>query len=230
MSKNPADFPLQFVPLHSSDYPALLRQIPDPPAGIYVIGNLQCLNQQTLSVVGARSPALESLQWMRAYLKRFVAEGLVLVSGGARGIDQEAHRLSLLGSKPTVVVLPSGLATPYPKSLADWYGDIVKNGGCLVSEYPPQQEMHKHHFLRRNRIISGLSRATLVVEAARRSGSWMTGRLARDQGRTVAVLPGFPLDVRRQGCVDLLVDGAEPLRDDLDLETFIKINCWCSGV
>ena len=145
------------------------------------------------------------------------------MSGGARGVDREVHRTCLLKGKPTVVVVPSGLDQLYPQELEDWAESIVSSGGCLVSEYEPDVTMKRHHFLRRNRIVSGLSSVTLVVEAARKSGSWMTGRLARDQGRTVAVLPGFPADVHRQGTVDLLVDGAQAIRDDLDLLALLAI-------
>jgi DNA processing protein len=161
---------------------------------------------------------MEALSWMENHLSAFLrTTSAVVVSGGARGIDQRAHRLAIRSGCPTVVFLPSGLARPYPDEWRTWKDDILAAGGAVLSHYPPFQEIRRFHFEERNRLIAAMGRILFVVEARRRSGSSMTARLAADLGRTVCVLPGHPADPRAGGTIDLLFDGAAPIRDATDL-------------
>jgi DNA processing protein len=139
------------------------------------------------------------------------------VSGGARGIDQKAHSLSLLAETPTVAFLPSGMNALYPRQFSDWIKPIVQQGGAVISEYEDEQEMQKHHFLQRNRLISALAEATLIIEAGLKSGTLLTAKQSVEQSRPVWVLPGHPLDSGFKGSVNLICEGATPVRDAQDL-------------
>lgn len=171
-----------------------------------------------LSVVGHREPSASSLKWMEEHLAEFFRRQTCFsVSGGARGVDQKTHWLSLRTERPTVVLLPSGLNCIYPTSLQDWTCEILDGGGALLSEYEDDQKMEKHFFAQRNRLISGLGKATLIIEARRRSGTLLTAREALEQSRPLWILPGHPMDVHMQGSLDLLVSGATPVLDATDL-------------
>ena len=132
-------------------------------------------------------------------------------------MDQKAHMISLRAGKPTVALLPSGLSRIYPTSFADWVEEVVATGGALLSEYEDERFMQKHFFAQRNRLISGLGCATLVIEARRRSGTLLTAHEALDQHRPVWVLPGHPMDPAFQGSLDLLTEGGAVIRDATDL-------------
>lgn len=207
------------------DYPVEFFQIEKPPLFLSCWGSPCWLMARCLSVVGSREPSQSSLEWMELHLRKCLDldARLVLVSGGARGIDQKAHLISIRSQRPTVVFLPSGLGTPFPAELGKWRPEILGAGGCLLSEYAPFQEVRKHHFVSRNRMIAALSSTLLVVEARRRSGSTMTARLAREGGRTLCVLPTFPGNARSDGSLDLLFDGAFPIRDAEDLYVLLQI-------
>ena len=179
------------------------------------------LVQRSLSVVGSREPSPESLRWMEKELSDFCAQHKpLIVSGGARGIDQKAHGIALRKDCPTVVILPSGLGEIYPDSLKEWIRPIQDNGGCFLSEYDYSQRMHKHLFHHRNRLIAALGNATLLVEARRRSGTLITANQAVQLGKPVWVVPGHPQDPHFAGCLDLLSDGAVMVRDAQDLSMF----------
>lgn len=208
-----------------SDYPAEFFSLEDPPLFLSCRGPAAWKGRLCLSVVGSRDPSPQALDWMELYLMRYLKRNRMIstVSGGARGVDQKAHAISLRAQLPTVVFLPSGLAKPFPSEMRDWQSEILSVGGCLISEFAPTQDVRKHHFVKRNRMIAALSRVLFIVEARRRSGSTLTARLAREHSRTLCVLPGFPSDPRMAGTVDLLFDGAFPIRDDHDLETLVSL-------
>lgn len=200
------------------EYPAPFLFLEAPPLFLSVLGESPWVHRQCLSVVGSREPDRRVVEWMDVQLSRVLETGsLVTVSGGARGVDQRAHAVSLRLGKPTVVFIPSGLARPYPSALDAWIPDILKCGGAIVSEFPPWEPMHKRNFEKRNRLIAGLGRVLFVAEAKRRSGSLMTARLARECSRTITVLPSFPGESCAAGTLDLLFDGAFPIRDAEDL-------------
>ncbi len=203
-------------------YPKSFYTLERPPLFLSAIGDLNSLEQSKVSVVGSRYPSHRALEWMELHLKPLVDEGAVLVSGAARGIDQKAHLVSVSNGKPTIAFLPSGLGNMYPPSFEKWKDKITGNGGLIISEYRFDQTIRSHHFHERNRMIAKLGLFLLVCEARRRSGSTMTARLAIENSKTVCVLPGFPSEKNAQGCLDLLFQGALPIRDSEDLKVLLE--------
>ena len=187
------------------DYPAPLREIADPPPLISVIGRTELLNRHSVAVVGARNASANGRRLARDLARDLAAAGLVVVSGLARGIDAMAHEGALSGG--TVAVIAGGADVVYPEENRALQARIAAEG-LIVAEMPPGMVPQARHFPRRNRIISGLSLGTVVVEAAERSGSLITARFALDQGREVFAVPGSPLDPRARGCNGLIREGA----------------------
>jgi DNA processing protein len=195
----------------------------DPPLTLSFLGHASWREEKNLSVVGSREPCFESTQWMEKEFSEFCEKSKTsIISGGARGIDQKAHAIALRHHLSTVVVLPSGLASMYPDSLREWVSPILDKGGCFLSEYSYEQKMHKHLFHHRNRLIAALGKATLLIEARRRSGTLITAHQALQLGRPVWVVPGHPLDVHFGGSLDLLTEGAALVRDAEDLFMYFK--------
>lgn len=203
-------------------YPKDFYSLEKPPLFLTALGDLNCLSLDKVSVVGSRHPTGQVLEWMDYHLDLMVRENIVTVSGAARGIDQRAHLISLKNEKPTIAFLPSGLGAIYPQEFARWKDRIVNSGGLLISEYRYDQLIHRHHFHERNRMIAKLGLFVLVCEARRSSGSTMTARLAIENSKTVCVIPGFPGNKNSQGCLDLLFQGALPIRDAEDLKVLIE--------
>ena len=146
----------------------------------------------------------------------------VTVSGAAFGVDQLVHRLSVRNALPTIAFIPSGLGKIYPYRFKNDIEEILIARGSVMSEFLPNQEMKKHHFERRNRLISALSEVLFIVEARRKSGSLITARLALSQNKTLCILPSSPMQAQNLGNLDLLFDGAHPIRDDEDLLLLTK--------
>ena len=186
-------------------YPPQLAEIEDAPATLAVIGDVPLLSQPSVAVVGSRNASLNGRTLARGLARDLAANGFVIVSGLARGIDAEAHRGGL--ATGTVGVLAGGVDVCYPRENAELYAHIAEQG-ALVSEAPPGMAPQARHFPRRNRVISGLARGVVVVEANLRSGSLITARMALEQGREVFAVPGSPLDPRARGCNDLIRQGA----------------------
>ncbi|WP_437889926.1 DNA-protecting protein DprA [Phytobacter sp. V91] len=176
----------------SSDarYPPQLRAISDYPGALFVKGDPAILANYQLAVVGSRMPTWYGERWGRLFCEQLAQSGFIITSGLALGIDSVAHRGALAVNGKTVAVLGNGLLTLYPKRNASLAARIVSSGGALVSEFALHTLPFAANFPRRNRIISGLSRGVLVIEAALRSGSLVTARCALDQGRDVFALPG----------------------------------------
>lgn len=187
------------------DFPQMLAVLDPPPPVIWARGNTALLNRATVAVVGARVASAAGQRFARQIASELGQAGLVIASGLARGIDGAAHE----GSLPTgtVAVLGGGIDDIYPPDHRALYERIVAEG-CVVSENAPGRTATARDFPRRNRIIAGLSRAVVVVEAEARSGSLITARLAAEQGREVLAVPGSPLDPRAKGCNDLIRQGA----------------------
>ncbi len=200
-------------------YPAMLRTIPDPPAVLFTKGKLDLLTRPAVAIVGSRDHSRYGEEVCRALSRAAAGAGLVVVSGMARGLDAVAHTAALEAGGGTIGVLGSGIGFIYPASNGALY-ERIEREGLLLSEIPPGDRPHKGSFARRNRLISGLARVTVVVEAARESGTLGTVQWAQHQGRDVLVVPGpitSPVSVGTNG---LLRDGAGPLlelRDLLDL-------------
>lgn len=198
-------------------YPALLREIPDPPVLLYVIGNPRVLSTPQLAIVGSRNPSPMGKENAQAFARSLAGAGLAITSGLALGVDGAAHRGALAAGGRTIAVAGTGLDRVYPARHRDLAHAVVKQGGALVSEFalgtPPLPE----NFPIRNRIISGLSIGTLVVEAALQSGSLITARLAADQGREVFAIPGSIHAPQARGCHALIRQGAKLVETAQDI-------------
>lgn len=171
-------------------YPENLRKIDNPPGKIYANGNVEILSSNCISIIGSRKNTKYGEKWCEKFVKEFVKCDLKIVSGMALGIDKIAHLSAIKYGGKTIAVLPSGLEKVYPKENLDLYNQIILDGGCVISEYEPEVEAISKRFLERNRIVSGLSIATVVVEAAYRSGTSVTAKIAQKQGRDVFCIPG----------------------------------------
>lgn len=195
----------RLVVLGDADYPPRLAAVDPPPPVLWTRGRVDLPSQETIAIVGARIASAGGQRLARGLADALGQAGFVVVSGLARGIDAAAHAGAL--DSGTVAVLGGGVDDIYPPDNTDLYARIVEQG-CIVSESPMGARAQARDFPRRNRIISGLSRGVIVVEAELRSGSLITARLAAEQGRDVFAVPGSPLDPRSKGPNDLLRQGA----------------------
>ncbi len=208
--------------LADSTYPQRLLEIPDPPTLVYVKGRVEFLNAPALAIVGSRNATPQGLANAEAFAAVLSDAGLTIVSGLALGIDAAAHRGGLRGASATLAVIGTGIDRVYPARNQDLARRIAEEG-AILSEFPLGTPALKENFPRRNRIISGLARGCLVVEAADRSGSLITARLAGDQGRDVFAIPGSIHSPLSKGCHRLikqgakLVDDARDILDELDM-------------
>jgi DNA processing protein len=207
----------RIVCLTDPGYPPLLREIPDPPPFLYVSGALDS-TANMLAVVGSRNATAYGVTNTRRLCGDLAGKGLTIVSGMARGIDTAAHEGALMGKGKTIAVLGSGLEQIYPAENRELFQKITQNGG-VVSEFALSALPEAHHFPQRNRIISGMSLGTLVVEASRKSGSLITARLAAEQNREVFAIPGSIHSFKSAGSHVLIKQGAklvEHVQDILD--------------
>ncbi len=199
----------RLMTLADRDYPALLLQTADPPLLLYADGDASLLGQPSLAIVGSRRPTPQGLANARHFSQALSREGWTIVSGLASGIDGAAHLGGLSERGRTVAVVGTGLDEVYPRSHKALARRIVEEGGLMLSEFPLGSPPIPEHFPQRNRIIAGLTRGTLVVEAALRSGSLITARQAAEAGREVFAVPGSIHSPQARGCHALLRDGAK---------------------
>jgi len=204
----------RMICIGSPDYPVALTEIPDPPPILWAVGNLDVLKRPMIAMVGARNASSLGTRMAKTLSRDLAAAGYVVVSGLARGVDAAAHHAAL--ETGTVAVLAGGVDILYPAENAQLAKSIPPQG-LRLSEQPMGLTPHARHFPRRNRIISGLSRGVIVVEAAARSGSLITARNALDQGREILSVPGHPFDSRASGCNMLIRDGAHLVRSAADV-------------
>jgi DNA processing protein len=190
------------------DYPALLLQIPAPPPLLYVHGDTSILSEPQLAMVGSRNPSASGQRTATEFARHLSAAGLIITSGLALGIDAASHQGALDTGSPTIAVMGTGLDRVYPARHRDLARQIAEQG-ALVSEFPVGTPPLAENFPRRNRIISGLSLGTLVVEAALRSGSLISARNAGEQGREVFAIPGSIHNPLARGCHHLIRQGAK---------------------
>jgi DNA processing protein len=207
------------VALGEPDYPARLRMIDDAPPLIGVRGKLAALAEPIIAVVGSRNASAAGCKFADRIARGLGEAGLVVVSGLARGIDAAAHRASL--SSGTIAVLAGGHDHVYPPEHVGLLDQIVEDGAA-ISEMPMGWEPRGRDFPRRNRLISGLSAGVIIVEAARRSGSLITARMALEQGREVFAVPGSPLDPRAEGTNGLLKQGAALVTETEDVPAVLR--------
>ena len=196
------------IPLTSPLYPPLLAQAGGAPPALYVIGSPEILATAQLAIVGSRNPTASGRETAFDFAAHLAGCGLTITSGLAEGIDAAGHRGALSAGGMTIAVCGTGLDITYPQHHAELARSIAARG-ALVSEFPPGTAPRREHFPQRNRIISGLSLGTLVVEAARQSGSLITARNATEQGREVFAIPGSIHNPMSHGCHRLIRDGAK---------------------
>ncbi|MEK1887913.1 MAG: DNA-processing protein DprA [Phyllobacterium sp.] len=195
-----------FVGIGEPDFPRYLRQCDNPPPLVAIKGNPDVFRLPPVAIVGARNASLVGLKFARMLARELGQAGFAVISGLARGIDTAAHEASL--DHGTVAVMAGGLDMPYPPENIELYGEISRRHGAAISEMPFGWEPRARDFPRRNRIIAALSLGLVVVEAAERSGSLISARLAGELGRQVFAVPGSPFDPRAKGTNNLLKNGA----------------------
>jgi len=202
---------ISFVSFYSPKYPTILRTIFDPPLGLYVRGTLP-ENNLSIAFVGSRKATPYGKTATNMLVRPLASKGVTIVSGLAYGIDAEAHRATLSVHGTTVAVLGNGCDEPtmYPRAHRELARQIITEGGAVISEYPPGTPGLSYYFPQRNRIVSGLSRALVIIEAGEKSGALITARLALDQNREVFALPGPITSETSRGTNSLLREGASP--------------------
>ncbi len=212
---------------NSPEFPSLLREIPSTPTKLYVLGNLpddSPDNKLKIAIVGTRKATASGCLIAEQLAKSLSQVGAIIVSGLAIGIDAAAHKGAVEAGSKTIAVLGNGLNEIYPRQNENLAKKILEFNGAIISEYPPKTPSLPHQFLERNRIISGLTVAVIVVEAPERSGALVTARLAAEQGREVFVIPGPINHQNYRGSHKLIRDGArlvssvDDILEDLNLE------------
>lgn len=202
---------IEEISIESKEYPEQLREIYDAPLKLYVLGNKEILNQTGVAIVGSRNATEYGKRVALQFSKDLSKNGINIISGLALGIDTCAHLGTLhqdcIGK--TIAVLGSGLDEIYPKQNISLARKIIHMGGCLISEYPLETKPEKMHFPQRNRIISGLSKGVLVVEASEKSGALITADFALEQGREVFAVPGNISNFTSVGTNNLIKQGAK---------------------
>ncbi|MDQ0416863.1 DNA processing protein [Croceifilum oryzae] len=202
---------IEVMTVYDADYPELLREIPQPPWVLYLRGDRQLLNEACFAMVGTRKPTPYGRKITKQLAEQFVQAGLTVVSGMATGIDGDAHHAVLESGGKTIAVLGTGIDVVYPKNHVRLYEKLVQKG-LVISESPPGTGPNPGLFPQRNRIISGLSLGTVVVEAAERSGSLITAECSMEQGREVFAVPGPATSAQSGGTIQLIQQGAKCIR------------------
>ena len=205
----------RFVAMGEPDYPPVMRSMPHPPPLLAVRGKGAVFRQPAVAIVGARNASLSGTKMARSLATALGAAGYSVVSGLARGIDTAAHRGGL--ATGTIAAMAGGLDQPYPPENAALCDEIVDHGGALISEMPFGWQPRAQDFPRRNRLVAGMTLGLVVVEAAKRSGSLISARLAGEMGRLVFAVPGSPLDPRAAGANGLLKEGAILVTEPADI-------------
>ncbi len=204
------------ITLEDEHYPLLLKQISDPPYLLYVNGDHKLLNDPQLAVVGTRNPSKVAVSTTKSFSSYLSRQGLCITSGLALGIDASSHKGALEASGPTIAVIATGQDRVYPSRHRELAHQIAEQG-AIVSEFPIGTAVHPKYFPRRNRLISGMSIGVLVVEAALKSGSLITARLAVEQGREVFAIPGSIHNPMARGCHQLIKEGAKLIETAEDI-------------
>lgn len=213
------------VSQENPNFPYLLKEIQNPPSKIFVLGNIPDEQKPKIAIVGTRKATLEGRLIAKKIAQKLAEFNIVIVSGLAMGIDTAAHEGALVGKGKTIAVLACGLDTIYPRQNENLAKKIIESNGAIISEYPIGAPAYPDQFLARNRIVSGLSIATIVIEAPIDSGALVTARLAAEQGREVFVFPGPINHPNYRGSHKLIRDGAilvsslEDILEDLNLGT-----------
>ncbi|MCE5256852.1 MAG: DNA-processing protein DprA, partial [Spirochaetaceae bacterium] len=206
-----------YVSIFDEGYPPQLRETFHPPFGLFVRGRLPAQDRPSVSVVGTRIASVKGISAAHTLAREISEEGFCVISGLARGIDSSAHRGALKGKGGTVAVLPRGIEAVYPSSNKPLAAAILDDGGALVTEYPLFSSLSKYRFPERNRIIAGLSRSCVVVEAPEKSGALITAEFALSEGRDVYVHSACSGNLRNEGADALALEGAKSISSAADI-------------
>ena len=212
---------IQLLSIENPKYPMLLRQIYDPPKFLYVLGNVNILNNLSVAIVGCREASQYGKSCAKYFAYNLAQQEINIVSGLAKGIDSFSHIGAIDTKGKTIAVIGSGLDVIYPKENEILAKQILANGGTIISEYPLGTKPNKNNFPARNRIISGLSRGVIIVEAKEKSGSLITANFALEQGREVFAVPGNINSINSIGTNNLIKDGAIPVCNYSDVLQFL---------
>ena len=215
----------QIIEPNNQEYPKRLKNIFDPPKQLYISGKLPDQKAPHLAIVGTRLPSNYGRAVIETIVPELAAQGIIIVSGLARGIDSLAHKATLRAHGQTIAVLGSGIDSKsiYPREHRDLAQKIIENQGALISEYPDSTTPQKWHFVARNRIISGISDAILIIEAKKKSGSHITARFGLEQNREVMAVPGPITDSNSFGPNILIKSGACPITCTEDILEILGI-------
>lgn len=209
---------------YDSIYPELLKGISSSPKKLYAMGNINLLNMNSVAIIGSRNSSGYGESVAKKITKDLVQNNIVIVSGMATGIDSVAHKACIENGGKTIAVLGSGFKHIYPKENEKLFFDIIENEGLVLSEFPFDSPVQMKNFPKRNRIISGLSLGVLVVEAAYRSGTSITARFAKMQGRKVFCIPNSIGNKNSYGTIDLLRNGATLVRNAKDILSELELD------
>ena len=199
---------INIITINDKKYPPKLKTIKNPPIKLYTIGNVELLKENSISIIGSRNCSKKGGKLAEKFAFELANQGLAIVSGMAKGIDRKAHIGAIESNGKTIAVLGCGFNHIYPEENIDLYYEIIEKGGLVISEYSPETKADSKKFLERNRIVSGLSIGVLVIEAAHRSGTSITAKIAQKQGRKVFVLPHEIDDKHGVGTNRLIQKGA----------------------
>ncbi len=208
---------LEVITIEDRKYPKSLRNIKNPPVKLYVKGNTELLNSNIISIIGSRSCSENGIKLTKKFAKELVYQDITIASGMAVGIDTAAHEETLKQNGKTIAVLGNGLKNIFPKENIELFHRIINQGGLVISEYPPKEKANSNHFLERNRIVSGIALGVLVIEAAHRSGTSVTAKLAMEQGKKIFALPHEICDLHGVGTNRLIKKGAKVVTTAQDI-------------
>lgn len=216
---------IEVIKLGESKYPKQLVNINNPPKQLYFKGNLELLKENIVSIIGSRNCTENGRNLAKKFTKELVEQGIVVASGLASGIDTIAHKITLENNGKTIAVLGNGFNHIFPIENIELYNEIIRKGGLIITEYPPNVKAESKNFIQRNRIVSGISIGVLVIEAAYRSGTSITARCATEQEKKVFVLPHEINDKYGVGTNQLIRKGAilvTSVKEIIDEFDFLK--------
>jgi DNA processing protein len=212
-----AEHAIKWITIADESYPPLLKEIHYPPFVLYFYGDMQLFSSKSIAVVGSRKATHYGEKIISTIVPDLIAADYTIISGGALGIDTMAHEAALQCGGKTIVILGSGLLRLYPSSNKKLFARIVENGGIVATPYPAMMEGFPHNFPARNRIVTGLSKGCLVVQAAQKSGALISAHCALDQGREVFAVPGLFDDELSAGCHEIIQQGAKLVTSSTDI-------------
>lgn len=210
------------VSQNNKKFPQTLKEIYNPPKQLYILGKIP--SGRKIAIVGMRKNSPYGEKAVKAIVPNLVRAGIITISGLAYGIDSLVHRYTLENNGKTIAILGSGINCIYPQSNLGLAREIITSGGALISEYEPNEEPKTYYFPQRNRIVAGLADAVIVIEAALKSGSLITAKIALEEGRDVWAVPGRIDDESSQGTNHLISQGAIPLLDSEQFLSYYKLS------